>query len=94
LETLNTLLLECCRGGNSDVLACSALKAAYRATLTRGLPDGVVRLVRLCGSNALIAGRFARRQNHHMNPKLFDSQLITLEPPVDALQVVNDKPPG
>jgi gluconokinase len=29
-----------------------------------------------------------------MNPKLFDSQLVTLEPPVDAFRVVNDKPPG
>jgi gluconokinase len=56
LETLNTLLLDCCRGGNRGVIACSALKAVYRTTLTRGLPDGVVRLVWLCGSNALIAG--------------------------------------
>jgi gluconokinase len=78
----------------SGVLLCSALKAPDRTTLTRGLPDGVVRLVWLCGSNALIAGRLARRQNHYMNPKLFDSQLVTLEPPVDALRVVNDKPPG
>jgi gluconokinase len=29
-----------------------------------------------------------------MNPKLFDSQLVTLEPPEDAFRVVNDKPPG
>jgi gluconokinase len=28
-----------------------------------------------------------------MNPKLLDSQLATLEPPVDALRVVNDQAP-
>jgi gluconokinase len=28
-----------------------------------------------------------------MNPKLLDSQLATLEPPADALRVVNDRAP-
>jgi len=93
LETLNALLLWWFRSGNGGVLACSALKAAYRTTLTRGFPEGTVRLVWLDGSKDLIAERLAHRENHYMNPKLLDSQLATLEPPVDALRVVNDKPP-
>ena len=28
-----------------------------------------------------------------MNPKLLDSQLATLEYPLDAIRVVNDRPP-
>jgi gluconokinase len=87
LETLNALLLGY-GSGNTGVLA------AYQTTLTRGLPDGAVRLVWLYGSNGLNAGRLARRENHYLNPKLLDSELSTLEPPVDALRVVNDKPPG
>jgi gluconokinase len=94
LETLNALLLGWYGGGNGGVLACSALKAAYRVTLTRGLPEGAVRLVWLDGSKELIAGRLAHRANHFMNSKLLDSQLATLEPPLDALRVVNDKAPG
>jgi gluconokinase len=87
LETLNALLLGY-GSGNTGVLA------AYQTALTRGLPDGAVRLVWLYGSNGLNAGRLARRENHYLNPKLLDSQLSTLEPPVDALRLVNDKPPG
>jgi gluconokinase len=94
LVTLNALLLGWFRSGNGGVLACSALKAAYRVTLTRGLPEGAVRLVWLDGSKELIAGRLAQRANHYMNPKLLDSQLATLEPPTDALRVVNDRAPG
>jgi gluconokinase len=93
LETLNALLKRWCGSGIGGVLACSALKASYRATLARGLPQADLRLVWLDGSKDLIAERLAHRENHYMNPKLLDSQLATLEPPVDALRVVNDKTP-
>jgi gluconokinase len=58
-----------------------------------GLPEGSVVFVLLDGSRELIAERLAERQNHYMNPKLLDSQLATLEPPADALRVVNDRAP-
>jgi gluconokinase len=94
LEALNALLVKWYGSGNGGVLACSALKAAYRKTLTRGMPDGVVQLVWLDGSKELIGERLAHRGNHYMNPKLLDSQLATLEPPLDSLRVVNDKAPN
>jgi gluconokinase len=93
LETLNALLRGWSGGGRGGVLACSALKEAYRKTLVSGLPEGSVVFVLLDGSRELIAERLAERQNHYMNPKLLDSQLATLEPPADALRVVNDRAP-
>ena len=93
LETLNKLLLSWSESGEGGVLACSALKAAYRNTLTRGMPEGAVHLVWLDGSRALIADRLSHRPSHFMNPALLDSQLATLEPPADALHIINDRAP-
>jgi gluconokinase len=64
------------------VLACSALKASYRQTLTANLEG--VKIVFLNGSRELIAGRMKSRA-HFMPPSLLESQLNTLEPPEDAL---------
>jgi gluconokinase len=93
LETLNELLRGWFGGGRGGVLACSALKEAYRKTLVSGMPVRSVRFVFLDGSKELIAVRLAERKDHYMNPKLLDSQLATLEPPRDALRVVNDRAP-
>ena len=65
--------------GRHGVLACSALKHAYRDILTGARPD--VRLVYLQGDKPLIAGRQAARHNHFMPPALVDSQFATLEEP-------------
>lgn len=94
LETLNQLLLEWFHQGKGGVLACSALKDAYRKTLTQDLPEGSVSFVLLNGSRELIAQRLAERKNHYMNPGLLDSQFATLEPPANALTVINDRPPA
>ena len=93
LETLNQLLQGWYESGKSGVLACSALKEKYRATLSAGMPKGTVTIVLLDGSRELIAERLAARKHEYMNAKLLDSQLATLEPPADALRVVNDRPP-
>jgi len=93
LETLNALLRGWYGSEASGVLACSALKEAYRATLAAGMPEGAVRFVLLDGPKELIAERLAERQHEYMNPKLLESQLATLEKPRDALTVVNDRPP-
>ena len=93
LETLNALLCAWFDAGEGGVLACSALKDAYRTTLVRGLPQGSVVFVWLDGSKELIASRLAERHNHYMNPTLLESQLATLEPPSDALHVLNDRAP-
>ena len=65
--------------GAVTVVACSALKRAYRKVLTDGVPD--VRLVHLHGSPELIAERLAARKGHFMPPDLLRSQLATLEEP-------------
>lgn len=71
------------------VLACSALKAAYRCQLLIG-PD--VKLVYLRASRELVAERLAARTNHYMNPSLIDSQFATLEEPAEAVTVDASQP--
>lgn len=83
LERLNAILRERAGRGESAVLACSALKAAYRARLLEGLPQA--RLVYLRGARELIAGRLAARRGHYMNPGLLDSQFAALEEPAGAI---------
>jgi gluconokinase len=68
-----------CKAGEHAVIACSALKHAYRDILVHGRND--VRIIYLGGSPELIANRLAERKNHFMPPGLLDSQLNTLEPP-------------
>lgn len=65
--------------GQGLVVACSALKRAYREVLTRGRSD--VRIVYLDGSKALIQTRMDKRRGHFMPPALLDSQFATLEIP-------------
>jgi len=93
LETLNQLMRGWYESGKGGVLACSALKEKYRTTLASGLPPGTVTFVLLDGSREMIAERLAARKHEYMNPKLLESQLATLEPPHDALCVVNDRAP-
>lgn len=71
------------RGGHA-VLACSALKEAYRARLARA---GDVRVVYLAGDEPTIAARLAARQHRYMPPALLPSQFAALEAPADALTV-------
>src|ERR1700677_3557023 len=93
LEELNRLLGRWLAAGTSGVLACSALKASYRATLESGLPHAAVTFVLLDGSKELIAQRLATRKHEYMNSNLLDSQFATLEMPHDALRIVNDRTP-
>ncbi len=65
--------------GASAVVACSALKRAYRDILIGDRADVV--LVYLQGSHALIGERMAVRKGHFMPPTLLDSQFATLEEP-------------
>lgn len=68
-----------CDVGDHLVIACSALKRAYRGVLLRSRDD--VRFVFLDGSQALIAERLASRKGHFMPPGLLDSQFGTLQRP-------------
>jgi gluconokinase len=69
------------------VVACSALKRAYRDTL-RGDLRGV-RFVYLKGSRELLARRLAARTDHFMDPALLDRQIATLEEPSDAAVTID-----
>lgn len=84
--------------GTSAVIACSALKKAYRARL-RGAVDATgaapaVRFVYLKGSPSLIRKRLASRVHHFMPPALLASQFETLEEPAMALTVDVAAPPA
>jgi len=68
-----------CEAGSPAVIACSALKRAYREILVHGRRD--VRIVYLRGDQPLIAHRLALRKGHFMPPGLLTSQFQTLEPP-------------
>ncbi len=59
------------------VLACSALKRAYRDRLRALAPDVV--FVHLTGDPDLLAARSRARSGHLMPPSLLDSQWATLE---------------
>jgi gluconokinase len=71
---------------NADVvLACSALKHAYREAILRGI--GEAKIVYLRGEKAVIAARLAERRDHYMNPVLLESQFALLEEPRNAIVV-------
>jgi len=76
--------------GENMVLACSALKSAYRAKLSVG-PQ--VRLVYLKGSAALIADRLHSRQGHFAGDSILASQLADLEEPEAAITVSIEETP-
>ena len=64
--------------GEVVVLACSALKRAYRDQLrARG---GDLFFAQLTGARELLAARMGARTDHFMPSSLLDSQLATLEP--------------
>ena len=75
------------RAGGHGVVACSALKRAYRDVLIGARRD--VRLVFLKGDRDLIARRIAARADHFMPTTLLESQFATLEEPqVDERAIV------
>ena len=80
--------------GEHAVIACSALKRAYRERLVRGHRD--VRIAYLQGDSGTIASRLASRTGHYMPAGLLASQFEALEPPAPeegAIVVAIDAPP-
>jgi carbohydrate kinase (thermoresistant glucokinase family) len=60
------------------VVACSALKRAYRERILAGAPNTF--FVHLDGSREILEQRLGARSGHFMPASLIDSQLATLEP--------------
>ena len=79
LDRIGARLAEATQGERGLVIACSALKRAYRDRLRAAAPG--LRFVFLDGSAELIAERLARRAGHYMPAGLLASQLQTLERP-------------
>lgn len=69
----------------SSILACSALKQAYRHTL--GVDQEKIVTVYLKGSYQLLKSRIADRQHAYMPGNLLRSQLDALEEPQGGLRV-------
>jgi gluconokinase len=87
LERLRELIKRCVESSENAVLACSALKRAYRQRLD---VSEEVKFVFLRGDYALIAKQLRYRRDHFMNPALLRSQLADLEEPrpdEDALTI-------
>jgi gluconokinase len=68
------------------VLACSSLKQIYRDSLSSTTTDAV-KFIYLKGDKAVLHSRLTNRGAHFMPETLLDSQLQTLEPPVDAITI-------
>jgi len=81
LDRLNAML----RKEKDAVVACSALKEAYRQRLLAGLASCAI--VYLRGSFELIRSRVEARRHRYMPASLLQSQFDTLEPPRDAIAV-------
>lgn len=64
--------------GNGTVVACSALKRAYRDALRAA--SGEVLFVHLSGTSEVISGRLDGRSGHFMPSTLLASQFEALEP--------------
>ena len=65
--------------GESGVVACSALKRAYRDRLRQADPD--LRLVYLQADRGTISARLSQRVGHFFSPTLFATQFADLEEP-------------
>jgi gluconokinase len=90
LQALHHAITRWLCDGRNVVLACSALKRAYRRELEVG-PD--VRFVYLKGSAELIAERLRSRQGHFADDKILASQFADLEEPKGAVTVEIAAPP-
>jgi gluconokinase len=84
LAALHQAIVSWLAAHENVVLACSALKATYRAQIVVS-PE--VKLIYLRVSPEVVAERLAHRRHHYMNPALIDSQFATLEEPADAVAV-------
>ena len=78
LERLREQITRSITAKDNAVLACSALKRAYRERL--GVSDDV-KFVFLRGDYALIERQLRSRRGHFMNPALLQSQFADLEEP-------------
>ncbi len=96
LDRIGARLADVAQWPRGIVVACSALKRAYRNRLRAAAPG--VRFVFLDGLAPLIESRMKERTGHYMPSALLASQLRTLEAPAadeaDVLRVAIDGAPA
>ncbi len=90
LARLAQLISQAVADGAGLVLACSALRAKYRAVLGADSPE--VRLIHLTAPREVLSERLQSRTGHFMPASLLDSQLETLEAPEQALTLDSTRP--
>jgi gluconokinase len=79
LAEIGGLLDDWREAGSGGVVACSALKRAYRDALRSGRPQ--LRFVYLEADEGTLRRRVMRRRNHFIAPRLVPELLRVLEPP-------------
>jgi gluconokinase len=85
LKRLHQLIADKFAEGHSLVVACSALKEAYRLKLRGDLQN--VNFVYLRGDYETIHARMQARPGHYMKPEMLQSQFADLEVPELAVVV-------
>ena len=85
LEKLRDIIQRWLKERQNAILACSALKQAYRDIL--GVDQVLVKTDYLKGSYSLLRKRIEERQHAYMDKNLLRSQLDALEEPKDGLCV-------
>jgi carbohydrate kinase (thermoresistant glucokinase family) len=85
LERLRDEIKQWLSQSQKTLLACSALKQAYRDLL--GIDQKFVISVYLKGPYEILAERIMRRQHPYMNKDLLQSQLDILEEPAGGLRL-------
>ena len=90
LQELHQLICRRNERGENGVLACSALKDAYRRTLCA---DADVAVVYLKADRGLIRSRLDSRRGHYMPQALIESQFRDLEEPRDCIVIEGARPP-
>jgi gluconokinase len=91
LATLRAMTVSWTETKRNVVLACSALKRAYREALLV-VPE--VHLVYLRATPELLHQRLRERKGHFMTEQMLTSQLQTLEDPNCAVVIDVDQPPS
>ena len=90
LAAMRKAILEWIAAGKNVVLACSALKSAYRDELR---PSPQVKIVYLKGNYALFAERIRQRHGHFAGEGILAGQFADLEEPDDAITIDAAKSP-
>ncbi len=91
LEAMRKAILEWIAAGKNVVLACSALKRAYREELR---PSLEVKIIYLKGNYALFAERIRHRHGHFAGEGILAGQFADLEEPDDAIRIDAAQSPG